>query len=641
MKKNLHVIASESLVSEFTLFTNDDIELFHAGKHCELYRLFGAHVVKNDGHTGMYFAVWAPSVMQVSVMGSFNGWDKNSHKLIKRTDHSNIWEGFVAGVIEGEMYKFVLTTPQGIEIEKADPFAFAAEHPPHTSSVTRDLKYKWSDAKWMKHREQKNSLQAPISVYEVHLESWRRKNDDTEPMTYSELAIELVSYVKQMGFTHVEFMPVMHYPYFGSWGYQITGYYCASPRFGSAQELMHLIEAFHKADIGVILDWVPSHFPGDAHGLYEFNGTHLYEHPDPQRGYQPDWKSYIFNYGLHEVRSFLLSNAVFWFDKFHIDGIRVDAVASMLHRDFSRNEGEWTPNVFGGNENLEAVSFIKELNEVIYKRFEGVQTIAEESTTWQGVTWPTYSGGLGFGMKWMMGWMNDTLSFFKRDPLYRKHHLSQLTFSMVYAFSENFMLPLSHDEMVHGKASLIYKMPGDEQQKFANLRTMYAYMYSHPGTKLLFMGGEFAQTTEWNYKESLHWELLQHSPHKGMSNLIQALNKLYTTEDALYALQFDASGFEWMVANDDINTVLVYVRKSDTQKIVVVLNLTPVACENYALSMPAKGSWKVILNTDDTQYGGADFCKTKSYKTSTKAADKKLNVIKITLPPLSALFLKQ
>ncbi|MFN5068708.1 MAG: 1,4-alpha-glucan branching protein GlgB, partial [Bacteroidota bacterium] len=494
----------------FSLFTDYDIELFKSGKHYRLYEKLGSHIVEHQGASGVYFAVWAPNARYVSVIGNFNSWNKGAHPLQPRWDGSGIWESFIPRIGQGEVYKYFINTKDNEDLEKGDPYAFFWEVPPMTASIVWDLKYKWSDNKWMKKRAAINALNAPISVYEVHLGSWQRSPHHPEKyLDYKHLAKSLTEYVKDMGYTHVEFMPVMEHPYAPSWGYQITGYFAPSSRFGSPQDFMYLVDELHQAGIGVILDWVPSHYPGDAHGLFRFDGTNLYEHEDMRKGFHPDWKSYIFNYGRYEVRSFLISNALFWLDRYHADGLRVDAVASMLYLDYSRNEGEWTPNHFGGRENLEAISLLKEINEAVYSYYPDVQTIAEESTSFTGVSRPTYSGGLGFGMKWMMGWMHDTLKYFAKDPMYRKYHHNQITFSMVYAFTENFMLPFSHDEVVYGKVSMINKMPGDEWQKFANLRLLYSYMFSHPGAKLLFMGCDFAQQAEWNFERSLDWHLTE------------------------------------------------------------------------------------------------------------------------------------
>jgi 1,4-alpha-glucan branching enzyme len=591
-----------------SLFSDFDIALFKAGKHFRLYKHFGAHALEVDGVKGIYFAVWAPNARSVSVIGNFNFWNNAEHLLFPRWDSSGIWEGFVPNLNNGELYKYCIETQYGSFLEKADPFAAYAELRPRTSSITWDRAYNWKDHGWMQNRHIHNSLYAPYSVYEVHLASWRRSPDHPgEFLSYDDLSSSLVDYVVEMGFTHVEFMPVMEYPFDGSWGYQLTGYFAPSSRFGDPQGFMRLIDRMHQAGVGVILDWVPAHFPGDAHGLYLFDGTHLYEHEDPRKGFHPDWKSYIFNTGRNEVRSFLISNALFWLDVFHADGLRVDAVASMLYLDYSRSEGEWVPNHLGGRENLENVDFLKELNEVCYQQYPGIQTIAEESTSWTGVSRPVYLGGLGFGMKWMMGWMNDSLRYFERDPLYRQHHQNELTFSLVYAFTENFMLPLSHDEVVHGKKSLVYKMPGDDWQRFANLRLLYLWLFGHPGAKLLFMGSEFAQTSEWKHDLSLDWHLLQYAPHKGMQLLIKELNALYKAEKSLFERAFEGAGFEWIDASDSANSVIAFMRKSNDpdDHIIFVLNLTPVIRENYRIGLPSAGKWKELLNTDHLNFYGS------------------------------------
>jgi len=550
-------------VKVHSLFSEFDINLFKAGKHFRLYEKFGSHVLTLDGVKGTYFAVWAPSAKAVSVIGDFNYWQEGTHALHVRWDKSGIWEGFIPHVGKGAIYKYkIQNTDTNISTEKADPYARRCEHPPKTASEVWEDNYTWKDTRWMKKRQKTNSLEAPFSVYEVHLGSWKRQVEENRFLSYTELAEELVRYVKKMHFTHVELMPVMEFPYDPSWGYQLTGYFAPTSRFGYPDEFKYLVDKLHQNNIGIILDWVPSHFPEDAHGLGLFDGTHLYEHPDRRRGYHPDWKSLIFNYGRNEVRAFLISNAIFWLDQFHADALRVDAVASMLFLDYSREEGEWEPNIYGGRENLEAVSFFKELNTEVYKSFPDVQTIAEESTAFPKVSHPTFTGGLGFGMKWMMGWMHDTLQYFSKDPIYRKHHQNDISFSLTYAFTENFMLPLSHDEVVYGKKSLLSKMPGDEWQRFANLRLLYGYMFTHPGTKLLFMGGEFGQYAEWNFEKSLDWNLLEFMPHKNMQKYVASLNKIYKTTPALYEKAFSPEGFEWISYDDDANSVIAYMRKA-------------------------------------------------------------------------------
>jgi 1,4-alpha-glucan branching enzyme len=626
-----------SKVITYSLFTDFDIDLFKAGKHFRLYEKLGAHLVEIDGVKGVYFAVWAPTAQSVSVVGDFNYWTQGEHLLQVRWDSSGIWEGFIPNLEKGTLYKYkIQSNIDGIVTEKADPFALYCEKPPHTASVVWDLNYNWKDQKWMQSRQESNSLDKPYSVYEVHLGSWKRGKDNRF-LTYLELADDLVSYVKETGFTHVEFMPIMEYPYDPSWGYQLTGYFAPTSRFGKPQDFMVLVDKLHQAGIGVILDWVPSHFPDDAHGLGFFDGSHLYEHPDRRKGYHPDWKSLVFNYGRNEVRAFLISNAVFWLQNYHADGLRVDAVASMLYLDYSRKDGEWEPNIFGGRENLDSISFLKEFNEAIYSNFDGVQTIAEESTSFPMVSRPTFSGGLGFGMKWMMGWMHDTLKYFQKETVYRKYHQNDLTFSMTYAFTENFMLPFSHDEVVYGKKSIASKMPGDEWQKFANLRLLYGYMFTHPGAKLLFMGSEFGQSDEWNFEKSLDWHLLQYDYHSGIKRIITDLNQLYKSRPALYEKQFSPEGFEWINYSDHQNAVLAYIRKGNNSKenLVIVCNLTQVVRENYRIGVPKKGKLEEIFNSDSQIYGGSGVGNSKILKTETIPYDGRDYSVELILPPLS------
>lgn len=629
-------------VESFSLFSAKDIQLFQEGSHDRLYEKFGSHTVTYEGVAGTYFAVWAPNAAYVSVIGDFNEWNTYSHTLLPRWDKSGIWEGFLPGIKEDQLYKYFIRSNSGEELRKGDPYANRWELRPKTASVVSNLEYKWKDAAWMKSRGKKNSLKSPFSVYEMHLGSWRRPDANNHEVFYSykEIGAMLVPYVKEMGFTHVEFMPVMEHPFDGSWGYQLTGFYAPTARYGTPQEFMALVDAFHHAGIGVILDWVPSHFPYDDHGLYRFDGTHTYEYADMRKGFHPDWNSYVFNYARNEVRSFLLSNALFWLDKFHIDGLRVDAVASMIHLDYSRKAGQWEPNDQGGNENLEAISFLKEMNSTIYSRFPDVQTIAEESTSFYGVSRPVFMGGLGFGMKWMMGWMNDTLDYFKKDPYFRKWYHNQITFSIMYTFSENFMLPLSHDEVVHGKSPMIYKMPGDDWQQFANLRLMYSYMFTHPGTKLLFMGDEIADTKEWNYKSELSWDLLKHKTHEGLQQYVKALNKLYTTEPILYETQFDINTFEWINAEDHENSVLIYARKSPAGGVILIaLNMTPVPREDYPVAIPWKNSFKEILNSDAAVFYGSNVVNTGTLKPRPGKYGKPYDLL-LRLPPLGASILK-
>ncbi|NER14069.1 1,4-alpha-glucan branching protein GlgB [Leptobacterium flavescens] len=626
-----------SNVLPHSLFTDFDIDLFKAGKHFRLYEKLGAHLIEKDGVKGTYFAVWAPSAKAVSVIGDFNHWLEGDHPLNVRWDESGIWEGFIPGVDQGSLYKYKIHSHNNdIKTEKADPYALYCEHPPNTASVVWKLDHNWEDTGWMGGRKDKNGLDKPFSVYEVHLGSWKRKNGN-EFLSYLDLADDLVAYIKETGFTHVEFMPAMEYPYDPSWGYQLTGYFAPTSRFGKPEDFMVLVDKLHQNEIGVIMDWVPSHFPEDAHGLGFFDGSNLYEHPDKRKGYHPDWKSLIFNYGRNEVKSFLISNALFWLDKYHVDGLRVDAVASMLYLDYSREEGEWEPNKYGGRENLEAIDFLKELNEEVYKNFEGVQTIAEESTSFPMVSKPTYIGGLGFGMKWMMGWMHDTLTYFKKEPVYRKYHQNDITFSMTYAFTENFMLPLSHDEVVYGKHSILGRMPGDEWQRFANLRTLYTYMFTHPGAKLLFMGAEFGQSEEWNFQQSLDWHLLEYDYHKGMKTLITDLNKLYRNHPALYEKQFSAEGFQWIDYSDSENSVLSYIRKGNRSEddLIVVCNLTPIVRDNYRVGLPAGGKLVQRFNSDYKKYGGSGVSNKKEIPIAEKEWQHRSFSAEIRIPPLA------
>ena len=627
-----------SKVQGYSLFTDFDIDLFKAGKHFRLYEKLGAHPIEVDGVSGVYFAVWAPSARSVSVVGDFNYWIQGEHQLNVRWDSSGIWEGFIPGVQKGITYKYKIQSDNGgIITEKADPFAFYCEKPPLTASVIWDLDYQWKDTNWMKTRKEHNALDKPYSVYEVHLGSWKRHGSENRFLTYLEFADELVAYVKETGFTHVEFMPVMEYPYDPSWGYQLVGYFAPTSRFGTPQEFMVLVDKLHQAGIGVILDWVPSHFPDDAHGLGFFDGSNLFEHPDRRKGYHPDWKSLVFNYGRNEVRSFLISNALFWLQHYHIDGLRVDAVASMLYLDYSRKDGEWEPNEFGGRENLDTISFLKDFNEAVYANYEGVQTIAEESTSFPMVSRPTFAGGLGFGMKWMMGWMHDTLQYFKKDPIHRKYHQNDLTFSMTYAFSENFMLPLSHDEVVYGKCSIAGRMPGDEWQKFANLRLLYGYMFTHPGTKLLFMGAEFGQSGEWNFEQSLDWHLLQYPFHEGVRKLIAGLNDLYKSQPALYEKQFSPEGFEWINYSDHHNAVMAYIRKGNNPKedVIVVCNFTPVVRQNYRIGLPRKGKLVEIFNSDAEVFGGSGVANSGKLTIESSPYDGRDYSIELDLAPLA------
>jgi len=596
------------MVKPYARLTDFDVALFQSGKHFRLYEKLGSHLVEHEAEKGVCFSVWAPNAKRVSVTGDFNNWNPDSHVLLPRWDSSGIWEGFIPGIGKGTTYKYHIKTQVGVALDKGDPYALLWETPPRTASVVWEFDHQWKDNKWLKTRRELAGKPQPWSVYEVHPGSWKKVgNDGNRSLSWRELADELVPYVKEMGFTHVELMPVMEHPYFPSWGYQITGYFAPTSRSGSPEDLMFLIDQCHEAGIGVILDWVPSHFPSDIHGLYFFDGTHLYEYADMRRGFHPDWNSYVFDYGRNEVRSFLISNALFWLDHYHIDGLRVDAVASMLYHDYSRKEGEWLPNIYGGKENLEAISFLKEFNNAAYENFPGIETIAEESTAFPGVTKPTFDGGLGFGQKWMMGWMHDTLSYFKRPAVFRRWHQDEITFSMVYAFSERFMLPLSHDEVVHLKSSLLYKMPGDEFQKFANLRTLFGFQWTHPGTHILFMGGEIGQSTEWSHDLGVPWQLLEYDFHKGVQNWVKALNKVYVDKPAFWRKAFHPEGYEWVSGGDSENSVLAYIRhgEEDDPMLLVIchfnINYIPV----YTVGVPKGGVWKEVLNSDAKEFGGS------------------------------------
>jgi 1,4-alpha-glucan branching enzyme len=628
-------------VWNYSLLTEEDLSLYHQGTHCRLYQKMGSRSLQVDGVWGFYFCVWAPNATAVSVVGNFNDWNAQAHPLFPRWERSGIWEGFIPGVRLGEVYKYHIIGYEGSVLDKGDPFAFFWEKRPQTASITWDLYYEWNDDRWMQERGRYNSLRSPWSVYEVHLASWRRPDQHNEDAYYSydDLIDSLVPYVTEMGFSHVELMPVMEYPFDGSWGYQCTGYFAPTSRFGDPQGLMRLIDAFHKAKIGVILDWVPSHFPYDAHGLYLFDGAHTYEYADRRKGFHPDWNSYVFNYKRGEVRSFLISSAHFWFDIFHVDAIRVDAVSSMLKLNYSRKTGEWEPNEFGGEGNMEAIEFIKELNRSVYQRFPDVQTIAEEATDWPQVSRPVYQGGLGFGMKWMMGWMHDTLRYFKLDPLFRKHHQDRFTFSMMYFYDENFMLPFSHDEVVHGKSPMIYKMPGDEWQKFANLRLLYTYMFTHPGAKLLFMGCEFGQTSEWDYRTQLQWSLLDYPIHNGLLQLVKGLNQLLKSEPALYERQFDPSGFEWIDLDHRSASVMVYRRKGTeaSKELLVILNMTPVVYRDWTLSVSGKDFTKELFNSDAAQFAGTGTVYNPVIRSQCLSEEEQQYLLTIDIPALAAI----
>ena len=628
----------------FSLFNDVDIQLFKAGKHYQLFNKLGAHQVEHNGVKGTYFAVWAPNAKYVSVTGNFNGWDKGSFPLMHRWDSSGIWEGFFPHIGTGEYYKYFIESVNGYEVEKGDPYAFHWENPPQTATVTWNLDYTWNDQQWMAQRKLLDALEEPMSVYELHIGSWRRKitADGERFLSYRELALELPQYLKYMNFTHVEFMPVMEHPFYGSWGYQVTGYYAPSSRFGTPQDFMFLIDQLHQEGIGVILDWVPSHFPTDEHGPGYFDGTHLYEYADPRKGFHPDWKSNIFDLTRHEVRAFLISNALFWLEKYHIDGLRVDAVASMLYLDYSREPGEWIPNIYGGRENLEAISFLQEFNEAVHTHFSDTFTIAEESTSWPGVTHPVKEGGLGFDLKWMMGWMHDTLDYFETEPVYRKYHQGQLTFSTVYAFSEKFVLPLSHDEVVYGKGSLINKMPGDDWQKLANLRLLYGYMYGHPGAKMIFMGAEFAQHAEWAHDFSLDWHENNHPGHQGVQHVVKDLNTLYQQYPALYQNNYSANGFEWIEADDAERSVIAWIRKGKqpADTLIFIANFTPVVRNNYRIGVPKLGFYTEVMNTDNLKYGGSDQLNSQLLETAPIPYHHQSHSLSLKLPPLGLVILK-
>jgi len=627
-----------------SLINEHDVYLFKEGSHQRLYEKLGAHRAVVDGAAGTQFAVWAPEAEAVSVMGEFNQWTPGRNPLSPRPDGSGIWEGFVRDVGRGALYKYrIVSRHGGYQVDKGDPFALAWEAPPSTASRVWSLEYDWADADWMQGRRAANALDGPMSIYEVHLGSWRRVPEDgNRSLTYRELAEQLPAYVKDLGFTHVELLPVTEHPFYGSWGYQTTGYFAPTARYGTPQDFMALVDAFHRAGIGVILDWVPSHFPGDEHGLAYFDGTYLYEHADPKQGFHPDWNSYIFNYNRHEVRAFLASSALFWLDKYHLDGLRVDAVASMLYLDYGRKEGEWIPNEYGGRENIAAIEFLRGLNQGVYRDHPDVQTMAEESTAWPMVSRPTYTGGLGFGMKWNMGWMHDTLSYFSRDPLYRKFNHNQLTFSLWYAFHENFVLPLSHDEVVHGKGSLIGKMPGDEWQQFANLRLLYGYMWAHPGKQLLFMGGEFGQKREWQHEESLEWHVLQYPLHAGAQRWLQDLNRFYRSEPALFEKDFVPEGFQWVDCNDWEESVISFLRRGKRPEdcVLVVCNFTPEVRRNYVVGVPFGGYWEECLNSDAPLYGGSGQGNFGGLDTAPVGAHGHYHSLAITLPPLAVLYFR-
>src|SRR5271155_2427538 len=624
------------------LLTEQDLYLFNQGRDYRAYEKLGSHLTSVGDQSGASFSVWAPNARAVSVIGSFNGWNPLSHPLRVR-ESSGIWEGFIPGVTKGTVYKFhIISRNNGFVVDKADPFGFWHEKPPRTASVVWDLDYQWADHDWMQNREGRNSLHAPISIYEVHLGSWMRvPEEENRSLNYREMAPRLADYAQRMHFTHVELLPVMEHPFYGSWGYQTTGYFAPTARYGTPQDLMYFVDHLHRNGIGVILGWVPSHFPTAAHGLIYFDGTHLYEHADLRQGFHPEWNSAIFNYGRNEVRSFLISSALFWLEQYHIDGLRVDAVASMLYLDYARKHGEWIPNRFGGRENLDAIDFLRTLNQAAYRSHPNIAMIAEESTAWPMVSRPTDMGGLGFGMKWNMGLMHDTLAYMQQDPIYRRYNHGQLTFSLIYAFNENFVLPLSHDEVVYGKGALIGKMPGDDWQKFANLRALFGYMWGHPGKKLLFMGGEFAQRREWSHDGELEWWVASLPEHVGVQRLVRDLNAVYRSEPALHRIDFSQDGFEWLDVDNAEASVLAFLRKAgDSPPVLVVCNLTPVPRHNYLIGVPQRGVWREVLNSDAREYGGAGWGNMGGVESGPVSTHGRVESVNLTLPPLSTLMLR-
>jgi 1,4-alpha-glucan branching enzyme len=635
--------ATESMLHHISLLTDDDLHLFNEGTHYDLWKKLGSHVVRNGDVSGTYFAVWAPNARSVTVFGEFNGWDKGRHHLQQR-GRSGIWEGLISDIEAGTLYKYhIISHAKDYAVDKADPFAFRHETPPDKASIVWELDYDWNDEVWMTSRGDRNRLNAPMSIYEVHIGSWRRRHQDGDRwLNYREMAFDLADHVRRLGFTHIEFMPVMEHPFYGSWGYQTTGYFAPTSRYGTPQDFKFLVDHLHQQGIGVILDWVPSHFPHDEHGLAFFDGTHLYEHDDPRQRVQPDWNSYIFNYGRSEIRSFLISSAMYWLDEYHADGLRVDAVANMLYLDYSRQAGEWIPNKYGGRENLDAIDFLRQFNSAVYQRQPHVQTMAEESTAWPMVSRPAHVGGLGFGLKWDMGWMHDTLAYMSQDPVHRKFHHGQLTFRMVYAFHENFVMPLSHDEIVHGKRSLLSKMPGDEWQKFANLRLLMAYMFGSSGKKLLFMGTELAAWDEWHHDSELPWSLLDDPQRRAFERWLTALNVAYQHEPALHALDCDPHGFEWIDTNDADRSVISFLRKGPEgrEQIAVVCNFTPVPRYNYRVGAPRGGYWRELLNSDASEHGGSGHGNLGGVEASPVPCFGRMHSLTLTLPPLGAVFLK-
>src|SRR5665213_1402048 len=621
------------------VLTDHDMYLFREGTHGGLHAKLGCRLL--DGDAGAHFAVWAPNAARVSVIGDWNGWNAEQSPLVVRPDDSGVWEGDVPAARRGQAYKYRISSRiDGFVVEKADPFALLCELPPATASRIWTLEYEWDDASWMASRATRNGLDAPMSIYELHLGSWRRKEGGF--LNYRELAHALADYIVELGFTHVELMPITEHPFYGSWGYQTTGYFAPTARYGTPQDLMYFVDHLHAKGIGVILDWVPSHFPTDEHGLVYFDGTHLFEHADPRQGFHPEWNSAIFNFGRHEVRSFLLSSALFWLEKYHIDGLRVDGVASMLYLDYARKEGEWIPNRHGGRENLDAIEFLRALNVAVYRDHPDVAMIAEESTAWPMVSRPVDAGGLGFGLKWNMGWMHDTLAYMKQDPIHRRYHHGELTFSLIYAFNENFVLPLSHDEVVYGKGSLIGKMPGDDWQMFANLRALYGYMWAHPGKKLLFMGGEFAQRREWTHEGELEWWVSELPEHAGVKRLVSDLNRVYRSEAALHQVDFSPAGFEWVDVGNAEVSVVAFLRKSadGSAPLLVVCNFTPVPRRNFLVGVPHRGTWREILNTDARDYGGSGWGNLGEVESVPVSAHGRVESLNLSLPPLATIVLR-
>jgi 1,4-alpha-glucan branching enzyme len=646
----LKIVANDNAIEIFNdpysflpTLTEYDLYLFNSGDHHRIYDKLGSHTIEVNGVRGVQFAVWAPNAPSVSVVGNFNNWDQRRHAM-RVLGASGVWEIFIPGIKEGELYKFHIKTKSGTVLDKADPYATEMELRPKTASKINFLQqYEWKDEEWIQRRSGSDHLGEPIAIYEVHLGSWARVAEENNRwLTYHEVAEKLVAHVLERGFTHIELLPIMEHPFDASWGYQVTGYFAPTSRFGTPQEFMYFIDYCHQHNIGVILDWVPAHFPKDQFALGQFDGTHLYEHADPRKGEHQDWGTYIFNYGRKEVRNFLISNALFWLEKYHIDGLRIDAVASMLYLDYSRKKGEWIPNQYGGRENLDAIAFLKDTNRLVHQYFPGTLIIAEESTAWPGVTTDLAFGGLGFSLKWNMGWMHDMLKYFSNDPLFRMYHHNKLTFALLYAFSERFLLPLSHDEVVHGKASLLHKMPGDDWQKFSNLRLLYGLMYGFPGKKLLFMGGEFAQRNEWNHEQSLDWHLTQFPPHAGMQKWISDLNTIYRKEGALHQVDFYYSGFEWIDFHDKASSVIAFMRKSNDgkDKVIVVCNFTPVPRQSYRLGVPDAGLYREILNSDSSYYEGSNVGNAGEIETESISCHNRKFSINLTLPPLAAVFLK-